>query len=424
MKFKELLAEVSSEVAEYRRDIFNTIILGLIIGTRKKCVYHIFRTFQLLAESVGLTEKRFYMFLQSSKIPLERMWKVIYELIGEEMLENGKIIIALDDTTYAKSGKKISGANTHYDHAAKQNCSKYVWGHCRVVIGILKSIHGRWACLPLAQSLYIPVKNAGDNFETKIDAAGRLIGNFAKTVSSEILVITDSWFGNNSLWKHLCDLPVKVHILTRLRINSILYAFPDNSGERKGRKRKYGEKFKKITELALDMKRLTGQFMIYGKIRKCEYAEFKCMHKGFKAPVKIVLVYMKNRVFPILSTDTELTAQEMIESYSARWKIESGFKELKHEIGALDNQARKKESVENHFELCCMAVTMTWIYAMKREKAPAKRLQNLTIFTFADIREEIRKEYTDKSIHFSGVCSKTLKRAGNIILNSFFREVA
>jgi hypothetical protein len=104
--------------------------------------------------------------------------------------------------------------------------------------------------------------------------------------------------------------------------------------------------------------------------------------------------------------------------------FESGFKELKHEIGALDNQARKKESVENHFELCFMAVTMTWIYAMKREKAPIKRLQNLSIFTFADVREEIRKEYTDKSINFNDVCSKTLKRAGNLILNSFFREVA
>jgi IS4 transposase len=52
---------------------------------------------------------------------------------------------------------------------------------------------------------------------------------------------------------------------------------------------------------------------------------------------------MKNRVFPILSTNTDLTAPEMIEKDSARWKIESGFKELKHEIGALKNQARKKD---------------------------------------------------------------------------------
>ena len=51
-------------------------------------------------------------------------------------------------------------------------------------------------------------------------------------------------------------------------------------------------------------------------------------------------------------------------------------------------------------------------------------LKNSQTFSFADVREEIRKEYTDKSINFDGVCSKTLKRAGNLILNSFFREVA
>lgn len=196
MKFKELLGKVSSEIAEYRRDVFNTIMLGLIIGTRKKCIYHIVRTFQCLIEASGLTEKRFYLFLASSKIPLKKMWKVVYALLRNDMQENGKIIIALDDTTYGKSGKEIAGANTHYDHAAKQNCSKYVWGHCRVVIGILKSIHGRWACLPLAQALYIPAKKAGKDFETKIDAAGRLIGDFAKTVNTEILVVADSKMEN------------------------------------------------------------------------------------------------------------------------------------------------------------------------------------------------------------------------------------
>ena len=71
-----------------------------------------------------------------------------------------------------------------------------------------------------------------------------------------------------------------------------------------------------------------------------------------------------------------------------------------------------------------MAVTMTWVYAMKRKKAPTKRLQNSRIFTFSDVREEIRKEYMEKSINFDAVCSKALKRAENLILNSFFREVA
>ena len=49
------------------------------------------------------------------------------------------------------------------------------------------------------------------------------------------------------------------------------------------------------------------------------------------------------------------------------------------------------------------------------------KITNCAILLLLEI---IRKEYTDKSPHLNGVCSKALKRAGNIILNSFFREVA
>ena len=50
-----------------------------------------------------------------------------------------------------KSGKKIEGAATHFDHAAKLNSSKYLWGHCRVATGVLSMVKGRWAFLPLLQ---------------------------------------------------------------------------------------------------------------------------------------------------------------------------------------------------------------------------------------------------------------------------------
>ena len=147
--------------------------------------------------------------------------------------------------------------------------------------------------------------------------------------------------------------------------------------KKRGRKRKYGERLKKLPELALDMEKQIGQFMIYGKIRECEYAEFECMHKKFKKRVKVVLVYMKNRVFPILSTDTTLSAQEMIENYSARWKIESGFKELKHEIGALDNQARKQESrriASSCLALPCLAPQYWHLLTGRKVSGPAADL--------------------------------------------------
>ncbi len=120
-----------------------------------------------------------------------------------------------------------------------------------------------------------------------------------------------------------------------------------------------------------------------------------------------------------------MSAKDMIEIYSARWKIESGFKEIKHEIGALDNQARKSHSVENHFNLCCLAATLTWIYGMDQNQAPPRRYPSLRspTYSFADVREQIRNEYL-KPVNFSGFCPEIVKRAGNLILNQFLRSAA
>jgi hypothetical protein len=62
-----------------------------------------------------------------------------------------------------------------------------------------------------------------------------------------------------------------------------------------------------------------------------------------RRPIKVVLVHNEKRetFFPVFTTDLTMSAEQMIERYSARWKIECSIKELKHEIGALDNQARK-----------------------------------------------------------------------------------
>ena len=101
------------------------------------------------------------------------------------------------------------------------------------------------------------------------------------------------------------------------------------------------------------------------------------MSKALRRKIKVIFVYKKNGfVFPIFTADLELSAKKAIEYYAARWKIEAGFKELKHELGALDNQSRKKNAVENHFNFTCTAITLVWIYAIKQESAPDRRIQN------------------------------------------------
>jgi IS4 transposase len=48
------------------------------------------------------------------------------------------------------------------------------------------------------------------------------------------------------------------------------------------------------------------------------------------------------------TTDLELSVQQIIEYYGARWKIESGFKEIKQEIGSASSQNQNAYAVANH----------------------------------------------------------------------------
>jgi IS4 transposase len=47
---------------------------------------------------------------------------------------------------------------------------------------------------------------------------------------------------------------------------------------------------------------------------------------------------MKNQRVALFSTDTTLSAAQIVEYYGARWKIEAAFKELKRDIGSAELQ--------------------------------------------------------------------------------------
>jgi hypothetical protein len=421
-KFTSILDEITTAIPKYRKIIFKTIIIGLLIGEKNKCIAGIYRFFEYVMFSEKITRRRFYEFLGSGKISFSKIWDIIFRLLGDSVVTEGRILCPLDDTTYGKSGRKIAGCDIHYDHAAKINSSKYIHGHCRVVLGIQMFVHGRWACLPVRQYLYRLKKSVDSKkFKTKLEIAGQMVKDISLRFSSPILLICDSWFGNKSLVKQIGEQFGKtIHVLTKLRVDSILYDFPEEAKEkRRGRKRKYGKKLPKLSILAGNLERFKDKFFIYGKNRDCEYSTFNCIHKSFGREVKVVIVHLrKGNFFPIVSTDTTLSAKHIIEYYSARWKIESGFKELKHELGALDNQARNENSVENHFEFACIAKTAAWIYASHLTKAPERKFKTLksNSYAFADIRRKIRNEYYD-SFNFSAICSESGKYVKNFILS-------
>jgi hypothetical protein len=192
-----------------------------------------------------------------------------------------------------------------------------------------------------------------------------------------VLVVTDSWFGNNGLLKPLRErLGQRVHLLSRLRVNAALYALVSPMPGKAGRPRKYGERLGNAADLALAMRTQAQTYTlhVYGALREVVAAERVVMLKSLRCPVRVVWVYRKTQWVALMTTDLTLSVAQIIEYYAARWKIEAGFREIKQEIGSASTQTRNPDAVANHLHFCMAATAITWIYAAHLKQAPRRAI--------------------------------------------------
>jgi len=170
---------------------------------------------------------------------------------------------------------------------------------------------------------------------------------------------------------------------------------PCRQSKRLGRSRKYGDRMGTTTEVAAAMKEKASirSVFLYGKKRDVLVASTVIMLKTLRCPVRVVFVYRRTQWIALFTTDLSLSVTQMIEFYGARWKIESGFKEIKRDIGAGNSQTRNAQAVMNHLSFCMMAVTVTWLYAIKLENTIDRRhmVRGRNSFAFSDVRHIIAK---------------------------------
>jgi hypothetical protein len=266
-------------------------------------------------------------------------------------------------------------------------------------------------------------------FQTKLELAGQMligIGHYFAT--SPVLVVTDSWFGNQSLWRQVRKvLGDRFHMLSRMRCNNVLFAQPDaqRPGQR-GRRRKYGKRLGSVTDMAAEVlqQAKTYNVNLYGKRREVRAYDAVVMVKTLKCLVLVVWVFRKTRWVAMFTTDLALSVPQVIEYYGARWKIESGFKELKQDIGSRTSQCRNAQAVNNHLQFCMMASTITWIYVDRLKADPERRhkVKGRTSFAFSDVRRLVAEAALNED--FDRVCPKPGNPTKNSLVAVLLRMVA
>ncbi len=435
----QLQAEFSDTPLGRKRSLwFAYTLLAVVVPFTSSISSNLLRALQTLF-GLELESQRFYGFMASPTLPWKRLWRRLWDLVPQPATE-GRLLLALDDFINPKTGREIFACGAFFDHAAKANQSPYPWSQNVVSLGLLKRVKGRWACLPLAFRFYVlakaiaagkaNVRKAGQvlRFESKMAQAAGMVRAVFDHYQVGVLVVTDSWFGNDGLWKRLARGQAgDFHLLSRLRSNNALYELPPTTThKRRGAPRKYGERLGAVEQCAGRYRQRAKALVIhlYGKRREVLAYDQVVMLKTLKCQVRVVWVFRKTQSVALFTTDLSLSVRQIIEYYGARWKIESGFKEIKQEIGSAKSQNRNAFAVTNHLHFCMMAATLTWVYADRMTTDPERRhkVKGRTSFAFSDVRRLI----AEAALHpdFQRVCPKPRQTPPNSFVATLLRMVA
>jgi hypothetical protein len=429
----------STKQGQKRKIWFAYTLLAVVVPFTSSITSNLLRALQTLF-GLDIQSQRFYTFMGSATLPWKGLWQTMWGMIQFPATEE-RVLLVLDDSINPKSGKNIFACGHLHDHAGKGNQSSYPWSQCILAIGLLKKVQSRWACLPLDFRFYmmkkdIEAKSATATrkgkilpFESKMQQAATMIKEVQNYFQQSVLIVTDSWFGNDGLWSRLDRGNGGLfHMLSRMRTNITLYDFaPTSTGKRKaGRPRKYGNRLGSVDDCATKYKEKAQTYTVflYGKKREVQAYSQTVMLQTMRCPVRVVWCYRKTRYVALMTTDLTLSVEQIIEYYGARWKIESGFKEIKQEIGSSKSQTRNADSVLNHLNFCMMATTLTWVYADRLQTAPERKhkIRGRSGFAFSDVRRIMAEAALSEDLQ--SVCPLPGQRPQNSFVKTLLRMVA
>ena len=271
----------------------------------------------------------YYKWLQKGRwswLALARQFtRLVMRVVKEDV-----IYLAIDDTLTLRASKKAPASQIHHQHGNKPNLAQYVQGQCWVNLAwVVKYKDKRHVALPLLTRLIPSISNTG-----KLIAANTLIRAVHQLFKGRtVRVLVDSWYMRRIFIESM--LKRKFDVIGQVRIDTRLYDEPPKRRKKqRGRPRKYGEKYtpKRIAHL----KRTVVTLPLYGKDQVVRYRS-KLLKARFLDGLLVRVVWCEfksdkgewKKASLLLSTDTTLTAEQVIESYGKRWAIESMFNQLK-----------------------------------------------------------------------------------------------
>jgi DDE superfamily endonuclease len=319
------------------------------------------------------------------------------------------IRLAVDDTLFGRSGRRVWGAHYLHDGAEPEGSGRRTrWGNCWVVVVLvveLPCLGGRAIGLPVLFRLFRPKGDAHPDRLSQPELARGLVDMVLSRVPTRIVELVMDGAYASKAWR---GLPARVTITTRMRGNAALHKLaPARRPGQQGRPPLKGAKLPTLAEIAN-----TATFQavtVTGPDRRSRTEhvhELVCLWYTpfYTRPVKVILIRNPGRTegfdVAIASTDTDIAAPELLSRYDSRWTIETAHQEGKaHGVGQARNRVQKAVQRTVPFGFLCQTITIAWYQLhgdpqadldARRRNAPWYR-QKATV-SYADMLAAIRRE--------------------------------
>ena len=146
-------------------------------------------------------------------------------------LDDGPILLAVDDTLARKRGLKVYGTGMHHDPLiSSRKMAVTNWGHRWVVLGVIVRFPfcaDKYFCLPILFRLYISkqtIAKRGGVYRTRPEWAVEMLQILCAAHSDRCFhAVGDSAYGGRSV---LANLPSNCDLTSRLDLDARLYDTP------------------------------------------------------------------------------------------------------------------------------------------------------------------------------------------------------
>jgi hypothetical protein len=361
--------------------MFTALVAGLIAQPGR-------RTITGMLTGAGLARAvhhaRAHWFFAGARWSADQLGLAVAGLIVTRLLPVGApLLIAVDDSLFRRSGRRVHGAAWCHDGAATTRTGRAVaWGNCWVIAGLIVSLPflDRPVCLPVLARLWQP----GPDQPTKQVIAGQLVTAIAAAGAGRTVhVIADAWYAGvdgapgaaRGGTRARAGFPAGVSLTSRLRANAVLTAIatPDPDPDRRrrgGRPRRIGARLGTPAQLAATAGWTPTTVTRYGRTDAVHLAEIVCLWYGAyrSRTIRVILLRDPDRAtrsgyqLALITTDLTSSPAQIITRYAARWSIEVAIEDAKQHTGVGHARNRVAAAVDRTvpFGLLTQTLVVLW----------------------------------------------------------------